>query len=448
MQRPVLLLTALVLLVLPACRVDYRTLRRATLDLPDPDAAVAELPAEFRDGWIIVEASINGRGPYRLLLDTGAPFGHVSVAAATEIGLRPTNQSEVTDITDETRRMPVAYSRSVEIGPLRVTHLPFVISDSMPEGFLNELGVVGFLGYDAFELHTLDLDYPARALRVHTRRLDPDEPDAIPMRLEGHKPHVELRLGAPDAPARWFTIDSGGKLVLHLDAAADGWTRQDLATLIEPTAGLHGVNADLLTAPLVAPLRIGEHEVYHAVGEIKAPGCIIGHPLLSRFRVRLDARSGLASFTPVERDGPVLAPRPATVGIMRTVRLEDGVWILRVRANSPAARAGVRPGDQLLTIDDASATDRRASHGLGWRFDPPAPVRLTLLRQGEPADLTLVPEPLFPDDLADATPAGPDLELPFLRIITNPDGTQEGILPNGVRGVITPAPAPSAPATP
>lgn len=65
---------AVLLLLLPACQVDYRSLRRATIDLPDRQTTAdlpVELPAEFKDGWIIVEATIDDRGPYRFVFDTG-----------------------------------------------------------------------------------------------------------------------------------------------------------------------------------------------------------------------------------------------------------------------------------------------------------------------------------------------------------------------------------------
>jgi len=52
------------LLILTGCSTHELRLRRASAD-SGPSVEIV-LPAEFCDGWIIVETTINGRGPGRI----------------------------------------------------------------------------------------------------------------------------------------------------------------------------------------------------------------------------------------------------------------------------------------------------------------------------------------------------------------------------------------------
>lgn len=433
MHRTLPMILAALLLLLPACQADYRSLRRATLDLPDQQTS-AELPAEFKDGWIIVEATINDLGPYRFVFDTGAPFGVLSTAAAAEIGLRNTSNTEVTDITGSKKNYPVAFSKSVRIGPARVTRLPFIVTDDTA-GFFTELDTVGILGYDALDLFTVDIDYPAGRLSIRTGRLDPDAPGVLPMRTEGHTPAVPVDLhlhnGAPSQSA-WFTVDTGGQMLLHLDESLATWAHADVAALLEETVGLTETKAYYKTAPLAGVLRLGDHDMIHASGEIDTASSLIGYHFLKPFRIQLDSRSDLASFTrPSGQAGSITAPRHHGVGIMQALTFDAEPIIVRLRAGSPAANAGILPNDRILAIDGEPVDAPGAYAKLGWTFDPPAPVTLTLSRDGEVFDRTLTPELLFPDDLDRLRGAGPDLEPAAVEAIKNPDGTWELIFPEG-----------------
>lgn len=443
MHRILPTVLAAFLLLLPACQVDYRGLRRATIDGPEHQTTVA-LPAEFKDGWIIVEATINDQGPYRFVFDTGAPFGVLTTAAGAEIGLRNTNNAEVTDITGSKKNYPVAFSKSVRIGPARVTRLPFIITDDIAE-FFTELDTVGILGYDALDLFTVDIDYPASRLSIRTDRLDPDAPGVVPIRADGHTPAVSLDLHPDDGgtpKSAWFTIDTGGSLMLHLDEPLADWSHPDVATLLESTPGLTGTPAFYKTAPVAGVLRLADHEIIHAAAEIDANSSILGHQLLQLFRIQLDARSGLASFThPDGQTRPITAPRHRGVGIMRSSTLGDNHLILRLRADSPATNAGILPNDRILAIDADPIDAPGAYAKLGWTLDPPAAVTLTLRRDGEVFDRTLTPDLLFPDDLDRLRAAGPDLEPAAVQAIKKPDGTWELIFPEGFNSGDDAAPA-------
>src|SRR6185295_5442739 len=99
----------------------------------------------------------------------------------------------------------------------------------------------------------------------------------------------------------------------------------------------------------------------------------------------------------------------AEIGVVLTRRFSF-LMVAATRAGSPAAKAGVKPGDIIKTIDGRHSRSLSPPTGLRLlRGEPGSIVKLTLLRAGsDPIDLSVVRERLVPIGperrmLADAT---------------------------------------------
>lgn len=66
-----------------------------------------------------------------------------------------------------------------------------------------------------------------------------------------------------------------------------------------------------------------------------------------------------------------------------------GVWLEGVDADSPAARGGLRRGDQVLALDGEPVRDAWSLGALVRHHAPGASVKLSLVRSGRPLTLTL-----------------------------------------------------------
>lgn len=440
--------------LLSACQVHYRDLMRTSLDLP-PNTDTAALPASFEDGWIIVDALVNGRGPYRFMVDTGAPFGLVTTQAAESIGLRVSTKAKATDIVGVTQTYPAAFSKTVQVGPLTVEKLPFLISDTL-DAFYEDLDVVGILGIHAFDDYTIDLDYPNAAMRLSTAPLDPESRGLTELRLpkEG-SPKVSIELLHEDGTTdtAWFTIDSGSGSSLHLlPEISPLWTHADVALQLTPSSGLSGTSKFFPTAPIAGRLRVtgpNGPEIHSVIAETEAAHSIIGHELLRLFRVRLDRRSSLATFTPADLSATrVASPQYGGIGLGGLVRFKDFYGILTLNPESPAYRAGLRPGDAILAVGGVPVPDLPPD----FRFltpDPPPELTITVGRDGKLVfDLTIPTEPLFPADLDRLRNRPPDLQAPTIPFTTNPDGTFNLIFPDDSDGITPPTAPTSDPANP
>ncbi|MCC5823784.1 MAG: aspartyl protease family protein [Phycisphaerales bacterium] len=386
-------------------------------------AAHATLPAEFNDGWIIVETTINGRGPYRLILDTGAVYGVLGTELAEALGIEPAFEANITDSGGFRERHQVGLAEHAVIGPLTLTRVPFIISDNLRD-LLARQGVDGVLGYPGFDRLTLDLDYPAESVRVSTERLRPGEPGITPLRrIRNDTPEVRLRRMAGDRPrnALWMAIDTGGELLISFEQPhSHRWANTDLAAQGGTAIGLAGIRTERTIAPVRGDLLIAGTRLTDTVAEIDKAHNLLGHELLRQFRVRIDNRGGLAAITPADPAADRIAlPQPFTLGITSVAKLADSYLILSIARGSPAELAGVQPGDLIYAIDGVPV---EAGGQLDNHPEPDAPpVVLTLDRDEIMIDLTLTPAPLF--DPARTTPRGPDLTLPGVRIIEGPDGT-------------------------
>lgn len=110
---------------------------------------VVEVPLIMHAGHPMVEARINGRGPFRLLIETGARRSDLTPATAEALGLIPPGG----DGLREFRVDSVTVGGATFVGvPMSTVPLPMA-------------GVDGVLGLPVYSQLLLTLDYPAATVR-------------------------------------------------------------------------------------------------------------------------------------------------------------------------------------------------------------------------------------------------------------------------------------------
>ena len=82
-------------------------------------------------------------------------------------------------------------------------------------------------------------------------------------------------------------------------------------------------------------------------------------------------------------------PRPLHVRLARAQQLAvpAGIGVVQVMANSPAERAGIRPGDVIIALDEAAVSNVDDLHRFLSRAPIDSSMRIGLLRRGERLDL-------------------------------------------------------------
>jgi predicted aspartyl protease len=241
------------------------------------------------DGGIIVPVTIDGRGPFRFLLDTGSSHSAVSAALAADLALRPVARTLVTTPVGETWRAVVRV-RSLALASLFVLEIQPSVFDG--QRLAGGLPVGGVLGQDVLAGLSYTLDYPRRRLSWGGPSASDGTRVRLPLEWDDGCPIVKT---APADGRRALRLipDSGASHVVLFDRG-DGALppHQDTGTSV----GVGTLDAERAgRAVLIPALRIGEIVLLNQRGAVidadgrRADGVL---PLHGFDRVTFDGPGG------------------------------------------------------------------------------------------------------------------------------------------------------------
>ncbi len=111
---------------------------------------------------IVIMVKINGKGPYRLIFDTGSPLTLISNKTARDSGVLPKDAKPIIPLF-QVQQFDV---KTLEIGTLKVSGFKTVIMDHPTVALMDELlgPVDGIVGLTFFAKFKLTIDYQAKEL--------------------------------------------------------------------------------------------------------------------------------------------------------------------------------------------------------------------------------------------------------------------------------------------
>lgn len=272
------------------------------LDLP---AGGVSLPMLDYGGRPVVEVTINARGPYRFILDTGA---HMSVV---DTGLR----SELSLPAAEGTRSAAVSIETMALGETALRHGVAVV---MPLGRLltGEGAPRGVLSAAAFPGCLVTFDFPRRRIEIRSGELSASDGEGtfeyeaseglptVPVTVAGTATRVHVDTGSPSGltlPTRF--LDS---LPLIGTPRVVGKARTHAGEFPVSRAAVDGPVA-------LGTFRLDLREI--SFSDV-APGAAppvgqIGYEVLRRFVVTLDSRNRRIRFEPVEGRAQAASPAAA-----------------------------------------------------------------------------------------------------------------------------------------
>jgi len=262
-----------------------------------------------RDGKLMmVQARVNGAGPYWFIVDSGAPRSVIDPRLAAELQLAVTAQGATTGTGPNP--VPYAYAQPVRIGLGGGAYdsTPYVIDLS---GSPLPKEVRGLIGSELFVRHVLRIDPRAQRISWYDPKRAPERSGAtaLPLRAEAGKLYLKARIEPRSGVAidRELRIDTGSESSVNDPSAAQ-------ATLIATTTLGNGLGGDFQgVSGKYRSVRFGPYVFRDFWGPGGNPP-LIGMELLQRFVMTFDAPHGRIYLDPI---GRLDAPVPHPPGVIR-----------------------------------------------------------------------------------------------------------------------------------
>ena len=335
---------------------------------PAPDFGLAggrretTVPFRVENGHIYLDVLLNGKGPFRLILDTGG-MNIVTPAVARALGLAAEGRLPIGGAGEATEDIGLTTVERIQIGDAFLEKQAFLVYPLDRTEPVEGVPQQGLIGYEVLRRFPARIDYQRERLTLYAPgALHYRGPGAVlPFVFNEHVPQVEGEVdGIPGA----FDLDTGSRssldlmspfvqahgLVARYGATAErisGWGAGGPVRGYEVRAHLLKLGPVEVPEPVtgLSTQRTGAFAATEVAGNV-------GYGVLSRFTVYLDYQE---QRVVLERNSRFARPDSAD---------RAGVWlhitdrtfeVIEVVPGTPAAEAGLAPGDRILSVDGVAA---------------------------------------------------------------------------------------------
>jgi hypothetical protein len=367
----------------------------ALLRVPAPASAAVTIPFQFVDNRVVLALTLDGKGPFSFVLDSGASFT-ASPQTVAALHLSPHGSFWLGGTGAGQQRASRVRIASVTLGPVTMKDQDFTVVDLDDIHKASALPAFdGLIGSELFARYVVRVDYRARTLTLTdpARFAYSGAGTVVPIVLRDGVPRVAATL---DGIAGTFTVDLGDRMdvtfmepVIERDQliarysprveTITGWgiggsVPGYVARAQDLQVGALDVKAPLLRLPTVAG---GFFTSRWLTGSI-------GTGVADRFTVTLDYAHKRLIFED---------PAPE----QRNAYDRSGLWlnqgsdafdVAAVAPESPAAAAGLTSGDRVVAVNGVPAGKIMLADVRTWlRAEPGTRVTLTVERDGVRSDL-------------------------------------------------------------
>ncbi len=258
------------------------------------EQAIYSAPMTERYGKPYVMVEINGKGPYRFIIDTGTGTEvFVSPELADDLQLPATGESAM--LKDPSmqggQRVPIVLLSSINIAGVEFHQVKARVH-TVP----GEAGTCyGLLGFTLFHDYLLTLDFPNRQVLLTVGALKRDgEKTILPFRMPYGVPIASLSVNGQAVEAQ---LDSGGG-GLTLPETLAAHQKWDVAPIVFETGETLATRFNIKGAKLDGDVKVAKYTFNHPVVEIHPafPLVNFGSPPMSKFAITFDQKSLLVQF--------------------------------------------------------------------------------------------------------------------------------------------------------
>lgn len=313
------------------------------------------LPLRLIQGMPLVQASVNGKGPFWFLVDTGSTGCFINTPLADSLQDSGRGGSARLKASSGQVRETGMYLtlRSIRLGEASFQGVVAVRLDltSIQEALNIALG--GILGVLVFRDCLLTLDYPGRelVLRPYSYARPAGEEVELIWALDA-LPRVRATLSGVE---REFLVDSGAGGFLFLPFDAESVLRFKAAPVEGPKVRVVEGDERTRVGRLDGMFEIGPHKVLDPIAYLTSREAILGADFLRHFEVTIDQERSCVLFRRGEA-GPIRVPPKRTTGLA-FIRKAHTWIIIAVIPESPASNLDLREADQVIAVEGRPAAE-------------------------------------------------------------------------------------------
>ena len=372
----------------PASRKDDFTLAESSVTVP----------FQFLNNHIYVDLFVEGKGPVPVIFDTGG-MNVLTPDAAKAFGIQVEGTLQGRGVGEASEDMGLSQVKEMRVGGVTLRDQSFVVLPLKDMDKVEGLDLGGIVGAEMLKRLVVRIDYAGQRLTfIQPEGFQPPAgATAVPFTFDDHMPQVEGRIDG--VPGR-FTIDTGSRtsLDLHRPFAEKHGFKERYAPKFEAVTGwgvggsvksavaragvleLGGVRIESPVTHLALSAQKGAFNDAHVAGNV-------GSGLLRRFTVTFDYVRQVMYLEPnAERDSREAFDR-AGMWINLT---EGGYEVKDVVPGSPAAEAGLKAGDLILSLDGRSDLPLSEARKRLRETAPGTPVRLGVKSGDASREVTVV----------------------------------------------------------
>jgi hypothetical protein len=361
------------------------------------------VPIEF-DGNVVVEAMLNGQGPFAFILDTGGA-AILTPDAVTTLGLSPVGTGSGGG--SGAGRVAVQYIRvdRTQIGGMTLHNQPFVVIalayDTVERGARAPLA--GILGVELFERFAMQLNYHEKTLAFEPLSGYQHRGGgvAVPIFFSDDEPLLLAKIAGIAGDVGLDTGNSGTLIVQGIWADQHQLKQQMMSGYPSLGFGMGGASSNWTSR---ADFEIAGHRferiIAHYVPDKKGAFSSrtesgnVGNEILANFTLDFDYGHSKIWFEPV--------PSPpqrsfGRAGVNWIKEHPEAFKVVAVAAGSPAADAGLKANDEIVAINGTASNQLSGrDFSRAVRLAPETKLTLSIVRAGEPQTVVLTLKELLP----------------------------------------------------
>jgi hypothetical protein len=385
-----------------AAAADRRPQRTPASDFTIADSkSSTTLPFDLIDNRIVIDVRLNGKGPFRLIFDSGAN-AVVSPEVVRQLGLKIENlQRAGGGVGEQLVERGEANISETEVGGIRLPAQVFgVLSFADTNYVFGANRIDGIIGYPLFKRLVVHVDYGRRRLTftLPSRFAYEGGGTIVPIDFDHHLPLVR---GELDGVPGTFVVDTGARssLILYGPFVEQNNLRAKYKASFEGITGW-GIGGPVRSQIVrVKTLKLGTVEVRNLIarlslqksGALTGAGraALVGPDILKQFTTIFDYSRRRLIF---EKNDQYGKPDSYDRSGMWFGHVGDYFEVIDVIAGGPAAEAGLKVGDQILEIEGRK-TGQLDLPTVRLKFKNDSPkkrVRLLVQRGGQKREVVLV----------------------------------------------------------